>query len=111
MTFPDGLDEILFFAGLTWVVGGTIYYVVKYRGFAAAGFGARIERTVGQFDLGNGMRVKVHKLGGAAPDREIGIEFVQSGLSILVIPLSVSKAQKLATLIQSVVGNERGTLG
>ncbi len=111
MTLPDGLDEILFVAACILVVGAMIYKLVKYRGFVPAAFGARIERTVGQFGLGNGMRVKVHKLGGGAPDREIGIEFVQSGLSILVIPLSVSKAQKLATLIQSVVGNERGRLG
>ncbi len=108
MSLPDSLGKILFFAVLTWVVGGTLYKLVKYRGLAPAGFGARIGRTVGQFDLGNGMRVKVHKLGGGATDKAIGVEFVQAGLPVLVIPLSVSEARKLATLIQSVVGANEG---
>ncbi len=107
MSLPDGLGKILFFASFAWVAGTIMYKVVKYRGLAAAGFGARIERTVGQIDVGKGMKVKVYKLGGGAPDKAIGIEFVQAGFPVLVIPLSVLEAQRLATLIQSVVGGEK----
>lgn len=106
MSFPDSFGQILFFAAFAWVVGGTIYKVAKYRGLAPAVFGAPIERTIGQFALGTGMRVKVHKLNGGTPDKAIGVEFVQATLPVLAIALSASEAQRLATLIQSVVGRD-----
>jgi hypothetical protein len=97
-----GLGEILFFTVLILVVGATIFKIVKYRGLAPAGFGARIERTLGECDLGRGHRVKVHKLGGNTPDKAIGLEFVKYHSPVLVVTLSDSEAQKFAALIRSV---------
>ncbi len=109
------LDPFLLFAlfAVAIVVPPAIYYfyrVLKYRGLAPAVFGACIEHTVGEFDLGGGMRVKVHMLDGNTPDKAIGVEFVQYAFPV-AFALSVSEAQELATMIHSVVGGREAPLG
>jgi hypothetical protein len=80
---------------------------VRYGGFKAAMFGAKIERTIGEVfgERHGGMRagVKVHVLTGSAGQRAVGIELVaKSPLSYQMIPitLSPSEARDLALLLQ-----------
>lgn len=71
-------------------------------------FGAPIERTIGEV-AGGGVKlmtiaVKVHTLGGGAPDKAIGLEFVAKSFAsyqMMPVTLSSSEAKKLATLLQS----------
>ncbi len=104
MNAHHNLAAIAFFLFGAWIAVSIIYNVVKYGGLAAAGFRAPVERTVGQCTLDNGTTLKVHRLGGGSPERAIGVEFVQHGLPVLVVALSVSEAQKFAALVELAAG-------
>ena len=107
----DSLAQILFFSFFTLFIGTFIYRRFKYGSIKAAIFGAPIERTLGEVDGGSGkimsIKVKVHRLGGDAPDKAIGLEFVAKSLTsyeMMPVTLSVSEAKKLAILIKSAAG-------
>ncbi len=111
----DGSIGLIFFA---IAAGGVILYfvtrIVRYGGFKAAMFGARIERTVGEvYGSGSkfmGSTIRVHVLEGDA-EKAIGLEVVQKGpgaYSMQPCSLSASEASKLVQLIQSALSRPRG---
>ncbi|HEY7744115.1 MAG TPA: hypothetical protein VIA19_13825 [Burkholderiales bacterium] len=90
------------------VIGYFAYRILRYGGFKAAMFGASIEHTVGevigesQGSLSVALRVHCLRLDGL--QKFIGIELVaKSSLSYKMVPitLSVSQAQKLASMLEN----------
>lgn len=108
--------SFLFFAVFALLVGAFIFKMIKHGGLKAAFFDAPIERTVGEVAGASGklmsMAVKVHILGGGAPDKAIGLEFVAKSIGsyqMTPITLSASEAKKLATLLQSATAGRSPT--
>lgn len=101
------------------VVGGAVvlYFlsrVLRFGGFRAAMFGARIGHTVGEVygSAGKwmGTTLRVHTLEGSEDGRAVGLEIVSKGpgsYSMSPLSLSAVEATKLVTLLQSALGNKR----
>lgn len=106
MSAHHNVAAIVFFAFFVWIASSTLYKRVKYRGLAASGLRAPIERTIGRFTMDNGTKVEVHQLGGTSPERAIGIVFSKAEMPVLVIATSISEARKLATLVALVGGGD-----
>jgi hypothetical protein len=91
-----------------------LYRIIKFRGFRGAIFGAAIDRTLGELDLGRrGLlrtRLRVVRLDVDDPDSPpIGLEVVSTtflGYHIHPVVLSVAHATNLQNLLaRAVVGN------
>lgn len=89
---------VLFFVALILaLVAVLLWPLVKYGGWKAASFGAKISRTVGEVP---GVRrglftvtVKVHRLVEGATDRAVALEVVaKSPLSYQVMPVTLTEA-------------------
>ena len=97
---------LLFFAIFGAIVLTFLYKIIRYRGFKAAMFGARINRTVGEVEgAGRGVvrfRLRVHVLSGER-GRAVGIELIgRSVVSYQMLPimLSFEGTKELVTLLQ-----------
>ena len=109
MNFSD-LFGVLFFCVFAAVAGMLVYKYFKYGGFKAALFDAPIERTVGEVNGARGCmigsKVRVHILGGGAPERAVGLELVAKGIAsyqMMPISFSVTEANSLIMLLQAAV--------
>ncbi len=96
------VTQLLLLALLFYVILAVISRILKHRGAPSHMFGAPVERTLGECDLGKGLKVKLYKLGGSMPDRAIGLEFLKDMLPVTRVALSVSEVRKLAALIDGV---------
>ena len=111
MTFD--IASLVFFALFIAVAGTFIYRIVKYRGFKAAMFGGRIQRTIGEVEgtgqtLGR-VNLRVHTLSGGGEDRAVGIELVATTIAsyqMLPITLSTEGAQDLIGLLQEATSDK-----
>lgn len=105
------LIENLFWLAFGGVAAFFLFRVVRYGGFKAAMFGAKIEKTIGEVEghpqLPVRTTLKVHVLGGGSPEKAVGIEFIAKSVAsyqMVPVTLSVSEAKKLASLLQAAVG-------
>ena len=111
MTFDT--PSLVFFALFLAIAGTFTYRIVKYRGFKAAMFGGRIERTIGEVEgtgqtLGR-VKLRVHTLSGGGKDRAVGIELVATTIAsyqMLPITLSTEGAQDLIGLLQEATSDK-----
>jgi len=85
-----------------------LFRIIRYGGFKAAIFGAKIERTLGEVQAqsvaGVSTTVKVHVLSSESKDRTVGIELVAKSIAsyqMMPIKLTSLDAQRLASLLQS----------
>ena len=102
--------KLIFIVVLGATVAFFLFNFVKFGGFKAAMFGARIERTVGEAQGSDGhimkTLVRVHVLDGG-PDKAVGLEFVARSFTsyqMTPITLSSSQARDLIRQLQSAVG-------
>jgi hypothetical protein len=98
---------LLFWIVLAGIIGFAGYRMIRYGGFKASIFGAKIVSTTGEISL-HGVPfativLKVHVLGGDDPSRAVGIERVsKSFLRYEMHPATLSRDQatQLAALLQ-----------
>lgn len=97
---------VIFFA--LAVIGGVLWPIIKYGGFKAAQFGARIDHTVGEVQAyGAGpvrVRLKVHKLADGKGDRAVGVEIVAksfAGYQMMGVPLTVESTRELIQQLEA----------
>jgi len=104
------LTDNLFWVFFLGVAGYLVFRMIRYGGFKAAMFGARIEKTLGEVaghpQPPGSVRLKVHLLGGGSPDKAVGLELVAKSVAsyqMTPITLSVAETKKLVSLLQSAI--------
>jgi len=102
--------NLIFLGALGATAAYFAFRFIKFGGFKAAMFGARIERTVGEAEGSDGSimktLVRVHVLDGS-PEKAVGLEFVAKSFAsyqMVPIALSESEARGLIRYLQSAVG-------
>ncbi len=108
----QSLFDNFFWVVFAGIAGYFIFRMLRYGGFRAAMFGAKIQRTVGEVA---GVAhppvssvLKVHVL-AESPEKAVGLEFVaRSFASYQMVPLTLSsgEAKKLVALLQEAAGGE-----
>ena len=96
-----------------------IYRTVRNRGLSGAMFGAPVERTIGELDLGRqgriGRTLKIHKLRPEdAGSPELGIEVVArtfGSIGMSVIPLTRQQAVAMRDLLSEAIGHVGNAAG
>ena len=96
-----------------------VYRAFRNRGLAGAAFGAPIESTIGELDLGRqgrvGRTLRVHRLRAAEPGSpELGVEVVArtfGGIAMSVIPLTRPQAVAMRDLLAEAISQLGNTAG
>jgi hypothetical protein len=104
----DKTIDSLFWIIFAGIAAYFVFRMIRYGGFKAAMFGANIERTAGEvIGLSHppvSSVLKVHILGGADPEKAVGLEFVAKSIAsyqMLPLTLSSNECRKLISLLQS----------
>jgi hypothetical protein len=108
----DWLTENLFWVFFLGIIGYFIFRMVRYGGFRAAMFGAKIEKTLGEVEGHRqplmSLRLKVHLLEGNPSEKAVGLELVAKSVAsyqMMPITLSTAEAKKLVLLLQSAIAS------
>ncbi len=113
------LDDVVpYFIGAIFVAFALYFIVnaVRYGGLKAAMFGARIQKTLGEIDLGtNGpvrTKIRVHLLDDSS-GKAVGLELVSKTLAswhMTPVTLGRSEASRLSRLLESAASSERSAV-
>jgi hypothetical protein len=105
------VDSEINYIGLLFfclILGFAAYRLSKFDGIRGAIMGAKIKSTIGEVEGASGRIgttiVRVHKLDGPSPEKQVGIELVVKsiiGYQMMPIAISAAKAKELVKLIES----------
>jgi hypothetical protein len=102
--------ETLYFVFLAVIAVYVGYRVIRYGGFRAAGFGARIDRTVGEISGEKKVLMKfvlrVYVLRRDPSAKLVGVELVAKSFASyqpMRVTLSLNQAEQLASMLQNAV--------
>ena len=95
------------------IAAAQLWRMRRFGGWAAAGFGARIQATTGEVEAwqdGSTSKIRVHVLADVPASKAIGIEIAGTGpldFSTLSMTLSKGDAARLAQLLDQAAGTPR----